>query len=569
MASIVAPKFICANWEPKSTGCKKGGTYTCKGCLLVIYCSPICQKSHWSRHKSECRTPLSEETWQPAWVLKNRTPSFIGTGVGEHFGTNKYLWGNIPAFDVLQLGLNEGDTYGEGLRILFAASGDLRNVIKTIAQLPNGYRQPLEIAINDRDFDIAARNIILLLIALGSEKVEESAEAIIHLWYSAFIRESDINLLQRRIRPIIEDVCRKTKDKAPEKLLGKTWTFGQHSLRVVLEKSSWDRLLAFVDVPAGLTTVRAHEIRTAITLAESRKDYRDRFMCFQSRYHRIALKKFWGDGLLLPFGYPRDGFQVPNPTFFQTVDTWPMMDNADAHTGWPSEEVANTSSGAATADIYGKLFFYIRRMLLSFFGRLSDLSVSFKLFQVDVCSLPSHLAEKTFSRIEVSNISDVFWLGIPRTLGLMMPLLQTPLENPHATLITLFMNAVEMALTDQERVQGLAARNSPAAKHLHQYLPLRGGPTSRYDPKVIKTIAGRDLVTNYDHIFDRYTKAFNFNKAAGCFGAAVKEKHTIIEKWPYRLKLRPGQPGAQEEFDRCFGRATSGKERYVEWKRIA
>jgi hypothetical protein len=49
----------------------------------------------------------------------------------------------------------------------------------------------------------------------------------------------------------------------------------------------------------------------------------------------------------------------------------------------------------------------------------------------------------------------------------------------------------------------------------------------------------------------------------------VKEKHTIVEQWPFRLKLRPGQPGAQQEFDRLLAGGVSGKERYVEWKRVA
>ena len=47
----------------------------------------------------------------------------------------------------------------------------------------------------------------------------------------------------------------------------------------------------------------------------------------------------------------------------------------------------------------------------------------------------------------------------------------------------------------------------------------------------------------------------------------MKDTHTIIEKWPFRLKLQSGQPGAQEEFDRLLGGGMSGKERYVEWKR--
>lgn len=49
----------------------------------------------------------------------------------------------------------------------------------------------------------------------------------------------------------------------------------------------------------------------------------------------------------------------------------------------------------------------------------------------------------------------------------------------------------------------------------------------------------------------------------------MKVEHTIIDKWPYRLKLRPGQAGAQEEFDRYLSGGLSSKERYVEWRRIS
>lgn len=38
------------------------------------------------------------------------------------------------------------------------------------------------------------------------------------------------------------------------------------------------------------------------------------------------------------------------------------------------------------------------------------------------------------------------------------------------------------------------------------------------------------------------------------------------ENWPYRLKLRPGQPGAHDKYDRCMRDSMSGKERYVEWE---
>lgn len=42
--------------------------------------------------------------------------------LGVQFGGKKYLWGNIPALDVLQLGLNEGFNYGRPLSLLFAGA---------------------------------------------------------------------------------------------------------------------------------------------------------------------------------------------------------------------------------------------------------------------------------------------------------------------------------------------------------------------------------------------------------------------------------------------------------------
>ncbi|KAK4237717.1 hypothetical protein C8A03DRAFT_44438 [Achaetomium macrosporum] len=551
---MATPQFICANWNPESTDCEKSGRYSCKNCLLVLYCGPNCHKAHWPVHKVDCNSLLAKQTWKPDWVLENRTPAFVGGGPGVQFGGKKYLFGNVPALDVLQLGSNEGGNYGGPLRLLFAASGDLRNAVKTIAQLPNSYSGSVEVTMNDRDLDVVARNVIALLIALVVDNIEEAVDCIIHVWYSALIRKSDLDILQQRIHPLIKSVCEKTKGKPPSSLLA---------------KSSWDRLLSFTDVPAGLTVERAQRIRTAVTLAESRKDYRDRHLLFQSSSHRIAKKRFWEDGLLLPFGSRRNDFQGPNPTFFQDTDAWPMYDNADPLNGWSLQEVRDYPSGPATADIYGKLFYYLRAVLRAFAVRLSSLQVAFRLFQMDASDLATdHLESGSFDRIEVSNISDGGYLGIHRTLAVMVPLLQSPLANPHATLITLFMNAVDENMTDADRIADMA-RHSPATKRLLKYLPLKGMPNSQSDPELIKFIFARDSVATHDHIFDRVVKNFKFAEAAQFLGAAMKEKHTIIEKWRFRLKLRPGQPGAQEEFDRLLAGGVSGKERYVEWKRIA
>lgn len=52
------------------------------------------------------------------------------------------------------------------------------------------------------------------------------------------------------------------------------------------------------------------------------------------------------------------------------------------------------------------------------------------------------------------------------------------------------------------------------------------------------------------------------------FGIEMKAQHSIIEKWPFAMKLRYGEPGAQEEFETLFESGQTGAERFVEWKRV-
>lgn len=84
----------------------------------------------------------------------------------------------------------------------------------------------------------------------------------------------------------------------------------------------------------------------------------------------------------------------------------------------------------------------------------------------------------------------------------MVPLLQGPLANPHATIITLFMNAVDENITKQDRIADMTP-HSPTTKRLLQYLPPKTMPTNHSDPEIIKFSFARDYVATYDHIFDR------------------------------------------------------------------
>lgn len=50
-------------------------------------------------------------------------------------------------------------------------------------------------------------------------------------------------------------------------------------------------------------------------------------------------------------------------------------------------------------------------------------------------------------------------------------------------------------------------------------------------------------------------------------GVVMKERHTIIDKWPMRLKKTADEEGGMEEFRALLASGGSGTERYMEWKR--
>jgi len=136
---------------------------------------------------------------------------------------------------------------------------------------------------------------------------------MIHTWYSASLRPSDMAILENRIRPLIEDVFRKISNKTSAVSQRKTWTFGQNTCTVEMGAASWKSLLHYLNNIPDLTMERAQHIRSRITLAPERVDYRDRHMLALTPARRLCTQRFREDGLLLPFGALRLAFSVPNP----------------------------------------------------------------------------------------------------------------------------------------------------------------------------------------------------------------------------------------------------------------
>ena len=61
---------------------------------------------------------------------------------------------------------------------------------------------------------------------------------------------------------------------------------------------------------------------------------------------------------------------------------------------------------------------------------------------------------------------------------------------------------------------------------------------------------------------------FRFGQISADFQVAMKDFNTVVEPWPTKPILEPGQKGSQDEFNTLLGSNYTCVERFVEWRRI-
>ncbi|KAJ5015218.1 hypothetical protein K4K57_000426 [Colletotrichum sp. SAR 10_99] len=105
--------------------------------------------------------------------------------------------------------------------------------------------------------------------------------------------------------------------------------------------------------------------------------------------------------------------------------------------------------------------------------------------------------------------------------------------------------AVRDNITNEDRL-ATEGPHGTAAQIIRQYLDL-SVPTSMDDPMAVKIMYALDCVVNHDTAIKR-----------------MKKEHIVVERWPFTLFLRPGEPGAREEIDRKIGGGLSTLIGYLE-----
>ncbi|PGH12477.1 hypothetical protein AJ79_04221 [Helicocarpus griseus UAMH5409] len=538
--------LLCANWSrtDQSVACPEQGTKACAACHLVLYCSKECQSAYWPIHKLDCKSDLRKPKWRPSWMIEKRTPQFVSydcEAQNESFyDGQKNMWGNVPALDLLRLKDNEG--------LGIFASVDLRDVIETIASLPDEYRGHIHFDINDSNETAVARNLMMLLLAL----------CMLHLWYSAFLPDELMESIRNTIFPAIQTAL----DSGTE---GGNWSKGNVTLRAELSTSDLNNILAsLTETPASFADAVVQ--RKNVTFAESSKDFRDRAYVSFPQSRRLAQQKYWKEGLLLPFGASTKDFKNPNSTLFEDK-SWVLREYADPFSGWNIKEVLQPTY-PAKEDVYGQLYLHVKQRLLKFCERLDTLRLSITLFRATSMFLPKAIFEarkdiQLYDRIEVSNLADSRCWGPLNVLRIFGQLLKPKEENPNATILMLFVNATKEGPKPQGR--DVILQSKPMRK-AREVLSFDQGPNrdENYDnPNFIRMMFASSLFIDRSTPFRRFVNSTSLEVIASRLGLEMKDKHTIVAKWPTRLKKN----FTQSEFEMANSSTHRGSERYVEMRR--
>lgn len=110
---------------------------------------------------------------------------------------------------------------------------------------------------------------------------------------------------------------------------------------------------------------------------------------------------------------------------------------------------------------------------------------------------------KKFKLLQMANICDAGYVGTPKTLAILSPLLRSPLQNQHATVITLYLNAV------MEMVKMGGKENAPPnIEMLMRYLsfPRRFSPLSTNNADMLRFWDARSLVLDVKKFFERFSE---------------------------------------------------------------
>lgn len=189
-----------------------------------------------------------------------------------------------------------------------SASGDIRNLLRTVNGLPSDYAGKCDILFNDKNPIVVNRNwIILYTLLQPMVAIKDATELATHLMYSAALSPAATAHLNRCVsilygQGIIQDDKLVASGSLPMR--------GKGVLHVMADK---DDMKEFLKMP--LSTYNFEEAvknRHLTMLHPSRVDYRDRYLASLTPGHRMAWTRHQQTGVLAPFSASINHLTEPN-----------------------------------------------------------------------------------------------------------------------------------------------------------------------------------------------------------------------------------------------------------------
>ncbi|MCO5555960.1 hypothetical protein L7F22_009504 [Adiantum nelumboides] len=498
----------------------------------------------------------------------------------------EWLWGNFPAYGLLgSCALPDGSQDDE-LRLCFAASGDLRNVIETVCQIPDAFNDKAIVYVNDHDPKVVLRNFLMLELLRVHQA--RAFDAVIALWYSVALTSPQ----RKAVRALARQV--RSWSHAGDGTYSYASSFCS-SMPVCLVAQLSSNVMATLQLlyNNNISLDAAKELRKSVMM--SRPDLGERKMGCLQPAHRVAYHHFGQTGLLLPFGSQvlAAHHDKANQFLFSPALGWTLGDGADPLDGWDSKEIKMTgiSYGVPVNDLYGCLFFHVRAKLQLFLHKWRLGRIRLVLTDKNASNMAADLQQRgvKLHRVDTSNLADEHYMGIQKVLMDWAPLLHTPANNlVEPIIITYFLNWALVYTTIKEiresllnptteKIFAAPAITPEQMKLAYEKAFIWGRMKEGFPELVTRMMTCGNLrwymyFHDFSNAFDGYLAMCTAVEVAQTLGLQRKQKHFIV---PHRLFVATSAasnatlPLDVEDF---YERAGLGydhtlTERFVEWTR--
>ncbi|KAL9975704.1 hypothetical protein ACROYT_G012898 [Oculina patagonica] len=410
----------------KCAGCgeEKPGLKPCGSCRQAWYCDKECQKNSWPSHKAHCQQISweTEELSRQIKLIRNFKKSIPGLGT-------VYYWGNIPAIDLINLPLNEGVHYSKPISILVCGVGDPRNVLLSLSQLPDDYKEELTFVLNDICACVMARTVLILYMLIkGGDQI---ASSVTQIWYSLRLSEKDHQLVISTLQELIhvsnlEELTRgilKMEQGQLNKLVHvwRTW------LALSSRQGNW------------ITEARRRRFESFDAMI-GMKLYLEEI----PKQHKKSASDWFSNGILLSKesqkGLTRENFTLTGSDFQFSRNEGPfsyiLQSSANPFSSWDYKDAQQLSQSASILKLYSE---YVTHVLKKCVLKLATGQVKFHFLLCSCMEMAPFLPpDRKYDRVTTSNIAD--YVPLANLLDTCKPLLNP--ANPSSVIVTEFQNWV-------------------------------------------------------------------------------------------------------------------------------